>query len=146
MYLGLLLFQAPVRSRSVSSAGSERDRKKTRRQSDSASESDEGDGRNKEKENGTSRSHRHRSGSKRDKGKPSKSKSKNKDHKSKRKGASPELIPMDDVPHEETLEELDARLEREENERIAEEKRRQLESVKMREPIVAASGGVTYKG
>ncbi|KAG8888918.1 hypothetical protein FRB98_006460 [Tulasnella sp. 332] len=80
-----------------------------------------------------------------DKEKSSKSKSKNKG-KSKRRGASPAPIPMDDVPHEETLDELDARLEREENERIAEEKMRQLESVKTREPIVAASGGVTYKG
>ncbi|KAG8880979.1 hypothetical protein FRB97_000303 [Tulasnella sp. 331] len=136
--------QAPVRSRSRSSAGSDHDRKKKRLHTDSVSESDEEDGR-KNKGGSKSKSHKHRSSSQKDKEKSSKSKSKNKG-KSKRRGASPAPIPMDDVPHEETLDELDARLEREENERIAEEKMRQLESVKTREPIVAASGGVTYKG
>lgn len=50
------------------------------------------------------------------------------------------------IPREETLEELDARLEREENERIAAGKQQQVEALRQREPVVEASGGVNYKG
>ncbi|KAG9011106.1 hypothetical protein FRB94_009249 [Tulasnella sp. JGI-2019a] len=132
---------APVRSRSLSSTGSDHDRKKRRRHSDSRSGSDEGEDREERGE-----SQKRRSSSKKDKSSKSKHKEKHKSSKSKRREASASPIPMDDAPHEETLDELDARLEREENERLEEEKKRQLENIKMRKPIVEASGGVTYKG
>lgn len=57
-------------------------------------------------------------------------------------------LAVSQLPHEETEEEYDARLEREENERIALAKKHELEELKKRYEMSVknSNGGIRYKG
>nr|GAT60880.1 predicted protein [Mycena chlorophos] len=71
-----------------------------------------------------------------------------KEKRRKEKEASPEAPPTPAGTRQETEEEYDARLEREENERIAEQRRKELQRMKERHEREAQenTGGVRYKG
>ncbi|KAF7316943.1 Peptidyl-prolyl cis-trans isomerase [Mycena chlorophos] len=71
-----------------------------------------------------------------------------KDKRRKEKEGSPEAPPTPAGTRQETEEEYDARLEREENERIAEQRRKELQRIKERHEREAQenTGGVRYKG
>ncbi|KIO26306.1 hypothetical protein M407DRAFT_235352 [Tulasnella calospora MUT 4182] len=132
---------AAPRGRSTSVSSTER-KKKRRHSSDSrGSESESEDRRRKQK---------HRS--KKEKEKQRSSKDKDRTKKKSRRSRSPaddrdrETGGRAASPHEETLEELDARLEREEKERLAAAKQKQLEDMKKRAAEGETSGGVRFKG
>ncbi|KAG9017198.1 hypothetical protein FRB90_001366 [Tulasnella sp. 427] len=135
--------QAPARGRSTSVSSSER-KKKRRHSSDSrGSESESEDESRKRK-------HKHRSKKDKEKHRPSKDKDRSK--KKSRRSRSPSDDRDRDrdrraaSPREETLDELDARLEREEKERLAAAKRKELEDLKMKAVQTESSTGVRFKG
>ncbi|KAG8908493.1 hypothetical protein FRB99_005851 [Tulasnella sp. 403] len=73
-------------------------------------------------------------------------------HKSKKSRRSPSADDSgrdrrrEKESRQETEAELDARLEREEKERLAEERRRKVEEMKRRAPVGTSSNGINYKG
>ncbi|KAG8953117.1 hypothetical protein FRC04_003064 [Tulasnella sp. 424] len=132
---------APPRGRSLSVSSTER-KKKRRHSSDSrGSESESEEPRHK---------HKHRS--KKDKDKRRSSKDRDRSKKKSRRSRSPDDDRDRDrggraaSPREETMEELDARLEREEKERLAAAKRNELEELKKRASEGESSGGIRFKG
>lgn len=96
--------------------------------------------------------HKHKHRSKKDKDKRRSSKDRDRSKKKSRRSRSPGDDRDRDrggraaSPHEETMEELDARLEKEEKERLAAAKLKELEELKKRASEGESSGGIRFKG